>query len=175
MEDYRRQSAEDAFMAEILEDDLRALEEKYAGYASANDYYIANAKELVTAANPEYAKFIGFTTLSDYLATTREGQLRAKYSGYASAEEYLATTAGYALEQKYGAYDSAASYLATDAQYAALKAERDNVSTKEYDYTAEELLAQAAIEYAATAYNVDAKGFYIDNVRIKDLTIKEAD
>lgn len=175
MEDYRRQSAEDEFMAEILADDLQALEEKFAGYASANDYYIANAKELVTSQHPEYAKFVGFTNLSDYLNTTQQGQLRAKYSNYDSAEAYLATTSGYALEQKYGSYANAAAYLAQDAQYKALVEARDNVSSKEYDYTAEELLKQAEIEYAAEAYNVDAKGFYIDNVKIKDLTIKEAE
>ncbi len=140
---------------------LEEYEAKYAGYDSADGYYIVNARTLVT--EPDYQKFVGYDDIDAYMLTTRQGQLMSKYSDYESAAAYLATTAGYALEQKYGGYADVASYLATDAQYKALIEARDN---PKYASTLEAMLEQAEIERAAATLDIDAKHYYIDNQRI---------
>ncbi len=141
---------------------LATYEAKYAGCESANDYWLLNARTLVT--EPDYQKFVGYDDLDAYMLTTRQGQLMNKYSNYASADAYLATTNGYALEQKYGSYASAEAYLAADEQYKSLVASRDN---PQFSSTLEEMLEQAEVERAAAEYNVSAKHFYMDNKRIK--------
>ncbi len=138
------------------------LKRELAGYDSPEAYYIAHAATLLD--NPDYHKFIGYTDLEVYMATTHDGILVNKYGAFNSVDEYLQSTTAYALEQKYGAYPSIDDFLYSDEQYRLLVAARDNVS---FPSTLQAMLEQTELERQAASYNIASNHLYIDNKKIR--------
>ena len=141
---------------------LKELQTKFAGFDSANAYYVVHAAELLN--NDAYNDFIAYDDVFSYMASTPDGQLIAKYSNFDSPDAYLRSTPAYALEQKYGAYSTLNDFLNADDTYRQLVSARDNVS---FPNTLEEMLDQAARQRQAEALNINSDHLYVDNRKLR--------